>query len=417
MPTSSHSRASAKRASATQIVTEEPLELRLSDGGAASTLAVTMRTPGNDFELAAGFLFNEAVVRSRDDIVGMTYCLDSAVDPPQRYNIVTVECRAGAAAADLARFERHFTISSACGVCGRAQLDSLRDLGVTPIDDAVRVAASLLYQLPERMREAQRVFASTGGLHAAALFDEHGEALAVREDVGRHNAVDKIVGWGLLDGRLPFAGCVLVVSGRASYEVLQKSVDGRHPDRRVSLGAEQPRRRSGARVQRNAGGILTRQPCKHLHHAGENCVNDRGFRLDFFIAVAAVLISAVTAAALIYQTRVIGDQFAATIWPYLSVGDTYDVNGETIEVSNDGVGPALVRSAQLSVDGRAVPAWNDYLKVLMRDPTLRGLFLRAQAAVLAGRADNETMRMSSIGAVVDSSTRRIANVVENLVAL
>jgi FdhD protein len=207
-----------------QIVTEEPLELRLSDGGAANTLAITMRTPGNDFELAAGFLFNEAVVRSRDDIIGMSYCLDSAVDPPQRYNIVTVECRAGAAAADRARFERHFTIGSACGVCGRAQLDSLRDLGVTPIEDPVRVAASLLYQLPARMLEAQRVFASTGGLHAAALFDGHGEALVVREDIGRHNAVDKIVGWGLLDGRLPFAGCVLVVSGRASYEVLQKSV-------------------------------------------------------------------------------------------------------------------------------------------------------------------------------------------------
>jgi FdhD protein len=182
-----------------------------------------MRTPGNDFELAAGFLFDEAVVRSRDDIVGMTYCLDSAVDPSQRYNIVTVECRAGAA-ADRSRFERHFTIGSACGVCGRAQLDSLRDLGVTPIDDAVRVAASLLYELPTRMQEAQRVFATTGGLHAAALFDEHGKVLAVREDVGRHNAVDKIVGWGLLDGRLPYAGCVLVVSGRASYEVLQKSV-------------------------------------------------------------------------------------------------------------------------------------------------------------------------------------------------
>jgi FdhD protein len=204
-------------------VTEEPLELRLRDGGAANTLAITMRTPGNDFELAAGFLFDEAVVRSRDDIIGMSFCLDSDVDPLQRYNIVTVECRAGAA-ADRARFERHFTIGSACGVCGRAQLDSLRDLGVTPIDDAVRINSSLLYQLPARMQEAQRVFAATGGLHAAGLFDEHGEALAVREDVGRHNAVDKIVGWGLLNGRLPFAGCVLVVSGRASYEVLQKSV-------------------------------------------------------------------------------------------------------------------------------------------------------------------------------------------------
>jgi FdhD protein len=207
-----------------EVVTEEPLELALSEGGATRTLAVTMRTPGNDFELAAGFLYDEAIVGSRDDIIGMSYCLDAALNPQQQYNVVTVECRAGATAVDLARFERHFTIGSACGVCGRAQLDSLRDLGVRPLDDAVRVLANLLYELPARMQQAQRVFASTGGLHAAALFDEHGDALVVREDVGRHNAVDKIVGWGLLGGRLPFARCVLLVSGRASYEVLQKSI-------------------------------------------------------------------------------------------------------------------------------------------------------------------------------------------------
>jgi hypothetical protein len=131
-------------------------------------------------------------------------------------------------------------------------------------------------------------------------------------------------------------------------------------------------------------------------------MNDRGFRLDFFIAVAAVSISAITAAALIYQTRVIGDQFAATIWPYLSVGATYDTSGETIEVTNDGVGPALVRSAQLSVDGREVRAWNDYVKVLTHDPQLRELFLRALAAYKAGRVD-ALVAMSSIG---PSSTLR-----------
>jgi len=207
-----------------EVVTEEPLELALSEGGARRTLAVTMRTPGNDFELAAGFLYDEAIVRSRDDIIGMSYCLDATLSPQQQYNAVAVDCRPGAAAVDRARFERHFTIGSACGVCGRAQLDSLRDLGVRPLDDAVRVLASLLYELPGRMQQAQRVFASTGGLHAAALFDEHGDELVVREDVGRHNAVDKIVGWGLLGGRLPFARCVLLVSGRASYEVLQKSI-------------------------------------------------------------------------------------------------------------------------------------------------------------------------------------------------
>lgn len=207
-----------------EVVGEEPLELRLSDGRATSTLAVTMRTPGNDFELAAGFAYSEGIVRARDEIGGLTYCLDSAVDPEQRYNIVTIELAGATRARDLARFERHFTMNSSCGVCGRAQLDSLRERGIAPIDDGVRVAASTLYALPERMREAQRVFASTGGLHAAALFDERGETLAVREDVGRHNAVDKLVGWGLLNGRLPFAGCIHVVSGRTSYEILQKSV-------------------------------------------------------------------------------------------------------------------------------------------------------------------------------------------------
>ncbi len=126
-------------------------------------------------------------------------------------------------------------------------------------------------------------------------------------------------------------------------------------------------------------------------------MNDRNFRLDFFIAIAAVLISALTAGTLFYQTRVIGDEFAATIWPYLSVGTTYDTGGETIEVTNDGVGPALVRSAQLYVDGRKVNAWNDYIKAVSRDPELRGLFLRAQAAVRAGPAGHATITMSSIG--------------------
>ncbi len=115
-------------------------------------------------------------------------------------------------------------MSSSCGVCGRAQLDSLRELGAVPIDDDVLLPARVLYALPERMREAQRIFATTGGLHAAALFDERGDAIVVREDVGRHNAVDKLVGWALLNGRLPLRRCALMVSGRASYEILQKAV-------------------------------------------------------------------------------------------------------------------------------------------------------------------------------------------------
>jgi len=206
-----------------EVVGEEPLELRLLAGGATRTLAVTMRTPGNDFELAAGFVFGESIVRSRGDIVQLSYCIDAANDPEQRYNIVTIELRS-TAPLDFARFERHFTMSSACGVCGRVQIDSLRELGATPIDDDVRLPARVLYALPERMRDAQRVFATTGGLHAAALFDATGQVIAVREDVGRHNAVDKLVGWALLGDRLPLRGCTLMVSGRASYEILQKAV-------------------------------------------------------------------------------------------------------------------------------------------------------------------------------------------------
>lgn len=207
-----------------RVVTEEPLELRLAAGGTQRTLAVTMRTPGNDFELAGGFVYGEGIIRRHDEIAELTYCIDPAVDPAQRYNIVTIELRAGRAAPDFARFERHFTMSSACGVCGRAQLESLRELGAAPIVDGVCVAAELLYKLPERMREAQRTFATTGGLHAAALFDERGDMVALREDVGRHNAVDKVVGWALLNGQLPARRRILLVSGRASYEILQKAV-------------------------------------------------------------------------------------------------------------------------------------------------------------------------------------------------
>ncbi len=212
-----------------EVVGEEPLELRVQARGSTTTLAVTMRTPGNDFELAAGFAYGESIVHDRDQIASLTYCIDSALDPEQRYNIVTIELRGNAKPFEPARFERHFTVTSSCGVCGRAQLDSLHDLGATPIDDDVRISASVLYALPDRMRDAQRVFASTGGLHAAALFDRTGDAIAVREDVGRHNAVDKLVGWALLDERLPLRGCTLLVSGRASYEILQKAVMARVP--------------------------------------------------------------------------------------------------------------------------------------------------------------------------------------------
>ncbi len=210
-----------------RVTTEEPLELRLIAGGITKTLALTMRTPGNDFELAAGFVRGESIVRERDEIAGISYCLDAAVAPEQRYNIVNVELRAGAL-PDLTRLERHFAMNSSCGVCGRANLEALSELGVESVDDDVRVPIEVVYALPERMREAQRVFSATGGLHAAAIFDENGRALAVREDVGRHNAVDKLTGWAFMEGRI-FSGCILMVSGRTSYEIVQKAAVARIP--------------------------------------------------------------------------------------------------------------------------------------------------------------------------------------------
>ena len=210
------------------VVVEEPLEIRLTAGGATQTLAVTMRTPGNDFELAAGFLHNEGIVRAIDDIVEIAYCVDPALDVEQRYNIVTVTLRA-TELPDMTRFERHFTMNSACGVCGRANLEALRDAGVTPIADALRVSIETIYELPDTMREAQRVFETTGGLHAAALFSADGELLVAREDVGRHNAVDKLCGWALTNRRIPLSGHILCVSGRASYEILQKAAVARIP--------------------------------------------------------------------------------------------------------------------------------------------------------------------------------------------
>ncbi len=211
-----------------RVVTEEPLELRLIAGGATQTLAVTMRTPGNDFELAIGFALSEGIVRHRSDLAGVSYCVDPEIDAEQRYNIVNIELAAGQL-PDASRFERHFAMSSSCGVCGRANLDALLDAGVEPMTDDVRISRSVLYTLPERMQQAQRVFTTTGGVHAAALFRPDGTLVAVREDIGRHNAVDKLTGWALLENVFPLHGHVMVVSGRASFEILQKAAVARIP--------------------------------------------------------------------------------------------------------------------------------------------------------------------------------------------
>jgi len=203
------------------LATEEPMEIRVISGGSRQTVAVTMRTPGADFELAAGFLYGEGIVSSPEDIKKISYCVDPDVDAEQQYNIVNVELRAGRK-YDPRPLERHFYTTSACGVCGKASLEQLELRGCPVIPPGPEIAAEKIYSLPEKLREAQGLFEATGGLHAAALFDAEGDLLALREDVGRHNATDKLVGWALLEGRLPLGDHAVMVSGRSSFEILQK---------------------------------------------------------------------------------------------------------------------------------------------------------------------------------------------------
>jgi len=220
--------AGARRSKYDRLATEEPLEIRMRAGGQTRTVAITMRTPGADFELAAGFLNNEGVLAGFDALRGITYCVDPDVDADQRYNIVNVDLHAREL-PELDALERHFTTTSACGVCGRASLEALRDRGLVAIDSNLVVDAATIVALPERLASAQRVFATTGGLHAAALFDKAGTLVAVREDVGRHNALDKLIGWALMERRLPLIDHIVLVSGRSSYELVQKTVSAGVP--------------------------------------------------------------------------------------------------------------------------------------------------------------------------------------------
>ena len=199
------------------LVTEEPLEIRLSAGGRTQTVAVTMRTPGHDFELATGFLHAEGLLPGVPHQV--SYCAD-VERADQKFNVVTVETDGPALEAPV----RSGIVSSACGVCGSASLDALHERGLCRIADDVTVPLDVLYGLPDALRSAQGVFEVTGGLHAAGLFAADGSLVATREDVGRHNAVDKLVGWGVLGDRLPLSGTVLMVSGRCGYEIVQKAV-------------------------------------------------------------------------------------------------------------------------------------------------------------------------------------------------
>ena len=209
------------------LATEEPMEIRVQGPGRDPTpFAVAMRTPGNDFELAVGLCCTEGLVATAADIETVAYCLASPAAggekgkrPEQQYNIVTVRLRRPV--PDDLR-ERRYLANSSCGICGKAALDEV-EVRCAPVGAGPRVAASALRALPERLAAHQQVFDQTGGLHAAARFTSDGELIAVREDVGRHNALDKVIGHALLGGELPLSDQVLLVSGRLSFELVQKA--------------------------------------------------------------------------------------------------------------------------------------------------------------------------------------------------
>ena len=202
------------------LAVEEPLEIRV--GGRA--LAITMRTPGHDFELAAGFLVSEGVIHSGEQYGAARYCAGATAEGLNTYNVLDVTLAPGVAPPDPS-LERNFFTTSSCGLCGKASIDAVRTHSKWTVEaDPLRVDAELLVGFPERLREGQAVFEKTGGLHAAALFDgATGRMLVMREDVGRHNAVDKVIGWAITENLLPLRGVVLMVSGRASFELTQKA--------------------------------------------------------------------------------------------------------------------------------------------------------------------------------------------------
>ncbi|MFJ5970780.1 formate dehydrogenase accessory sulfurtransferase FdhD [Streptomyces sp. NPDC093060] len=203
------------------LVAEEPLEIRL--GG--RPLAITMRTPGDDFALATGFLVSEGVVRRAEDVANIVYCAGATEDGANTYNVVDVRLASGVPLPDIT-LERNVYTTSSCGLCGKASLEAVRTTAAWPIRDRppLRVAPKALAALPDRLRAAQRVFDRTGGLHSAGLFSPEGELLDLREDIGRHNAVDKLIGRALRSGELPLSRRILLVSGRASFELAQKAV-------------------------------------------------------------------------------------------------------------------------------------------------------------------------------------------------
>jgi FdhD protein len=226
-PVSATARIKVKKTNSTNeltdfVVGEEPLEIRIETQEGKQQLAVTMRTPGSDNELGAGFLWSEGLLRSREDLIAITSCKDADLTPRERENIIVAHVRPGTPALTRV-LDRRFTISSACGVCGSTQIDDLRERGcqnVAPIG----LSIEKLVELPNLMRPRQKIFEKTGGLHAAGLFDPEGKLVIVREDVGRHNAVDKVIGYALMNNLIPLSGYSLAISGRGGYEIIQKAV-------------------------------------------------------------------------------------------------------------------------------------------------------------------------------------------------
>jgi len=212
---------------ADSVAVEEPLEIQLSypaaEGAAAKSISITMRTPGDDADLAVGFLYTEAIIQSANQVASVEHC-DAPADDTGLRNIIRVTLNPDVD-VDLGRLQRHFYTTSSCGVCGKASLEALRVTGQTPLSDkAVTFSRSIIVGMPDKLAAQQRVFTKTGGLHAAAVFDQAGEILFAKEDVGRHNAVDKVIGALLLDAKLPANDLGLMVSGRASFELMQKTL-------------------------------------------------------------------------------------------------------------------------------------------------------------------------------------------------
>jgi FdhD protein len=191
------------------LAVEEPLEIRIG----STPISVTMRTPGHDLELAAGFLFTEGIISQRTDLLAI-----------EIGGANTVQTRITEGAGAQLNFQRNFFAASSCGICGKATIESVRMRGIKPVNSGFEISADVLCSLPEHLRESQPVFGRTGGLHAAAAFDSAGAMLVLREDIGRHNAVDKVVGWALLNDQIPLSNSVLLVSGRGGFEIAQKAL-------------------------------------------------------------------------------------------------------------------------------------------------------------------------------------------------